>query len=433
MSGPPHAGLFAVPGADRAQPVKGGSTMTSTGVMRCVLILVAACVAAAVPGQAAWGQDVVKIGVLAPFKTPSGEGLLNAANMAAEEINAAGGIGGKKVELILSNDEYKPEVGANAYKKLALSDKVVTVVGTASAGVALAVMDQVARYKVPFVSTGAASPQQSAKVEKEPDKFKYWFRVMHTSPELGGAVADWLVNYLNKKEKIRRVAMMVEKAIWTREIIDTWKQAIQDAGMELVVSETFDVETKDFTPILTKIMNSKAEFILEISAHVDGAIYVKQWAAMQGPPIGGVSGTAASSRFWRDTGGTAIGEVNLAMGSFRVALTPKSIPFYDKYVKAFGVSPDYTSGYTYDALYILKDAIERAKSTDPDALVKALEATNYVGAAGRWEFLPNHNAKFGPGYRQLPLVQWQKDGERKVIWPENIKTGDFIYPPWWKK
>ena len=68
--------------------------------------------------SASLAADTIKIGVLAPFKTPSGESLLKAAKMAADEINAAGGIMGKKIELITANTEYKPQVGATAYKKI---------------------------------------------------------------------------------------------------------------------------------------------------------------------------------------------------------------------------------------------------------------------------------------------------------------------------
>ena len=122
--------------------------------------------------SASLAADTIKIGVLAPFKTPSGESLLKAAKMAADEINAAGGILGKKIELITANTEYKPQVGATAYKKFALQDKCDVVFGTCSSGVAQAVMDQMARYKVPFISTGAASEVLAEKYGADKDKFK---------------------------------------------------------------------------------------------------------------------------------------------------------------------------------------------------------------------------------------------------------------------
>jgi branched-chain amino acid transport system substrate-binding protein len=132
--------------------------------------------------------DTIKIGIITPFKTPSGESLLKAAEMAAEDINAQGGIMGKKVELVLGNTEYKPEKGAMAYKKLVLEDKCKVVIGTCSSGVAKAVMDQMARYKTLFIPTGAASEALSDLYKSDPKKYKYFFRVMHLSGELASAV-----------------------------------------------------------------------------------------------------------------------------------------------------------------------------------------------------------------------------------------------------
>jgi branched-chain amino acid transport system substrate-binding protein len=113
-----------------------------------------------------------------------------------------------------------------------------------------------------------------------------------------------------------------------------------------------------------------------------------------------------------------------------VALTPKTIPFHDRYVAKFNETGGYVSGYTYDALHIYKEAVEKAKTTDSDALVPILEATDYVGVAGRWVFTDLHNGKYGPGYRELIMVQWREDGNREVVWPESVATSEFLLPPW---
>lgn len=376
--------------------------------------------------------DTIKIGVIAPFKTSSGESLLNAAKMAADDINAAGGIMGKKIELITANTEYKPAAGATAYKKLVLQDKCAVVFGTCSSGVAAAVMDQMARYKTLFISTGAASEALGKKYGEDKEKFKYWFRVMHESWNLSDAIQNFILDLPVKKMGAKRMAIMAENALWTRGMVESADKFFKDNNLEVVYNEFFDTETKDFTPIFTKIEDAKADFIYEISAHVDGAIYIKQWYDLKGPMIGGVSGTGASDRYWKDCGGKAVGETLIAMGSFRVALTPKSIPFYDKYVKLFNEAPGYPSGYTYDAFYIFKNAVEQAKTTDSAKLVPVLEKTDYVGVAGRWEFTDLHNAKYGKDYRQLPMVQWREDGSRVVVWPANLATGEFMPLPWQK-
>lgn len=375
--------------------------------------------------------DTIKIGVIAPFKTPSGESLLNAAKLAAEDINAEGGIMGKKIELIFGNTEYKPEKGSMAYKKLVLQDKCGLVIGTCSSGVAKAVMDQMARYKTLFIPTGAASEALSNLYNSDRKKYKYWFRVMHLSGELARVSLDFAYGLPVKKMGAKRIAIMAENALWTRSMVKEAERFFKEKGIEVVYSEFFDTETKDFTPIFTKIINRKADFIYEISAHVDGAIYIKQWYDLKGPMIGGVSGTGASDRYWKDCGGKAVGETLLGYpGPFPVAITPKTISFHDRYVAKFNETGGYVSGYTYDALHIYKAAVEKAKTTDSDALVPVLEKTDYVGVAGRWVFTDLHNGKFGPGYRQIIMVQWREDGSRKVVWPENLATGELLLPPW---
>lgn len=375
--------------------------------------------------------DTIKIGVIAPFKTPSGESLLNAAKMAVEDINAQGGIMGKKIELIFGNTEYKPEKGSMAYKKLVLQDKCGLVIGTCSSGVAKAVMDQMARYKTLFIPTGAASEALSNLYNSDRKKYKYWFRVMHLSGELVRVSLDFIYGLPVKKMGAKRIAIMAENALWTRSMVKEAERFFKEKGIEVVYSEFFDTETKDFTPIFTKIINRKADFIYEISAHVDGAIYIKQWYDLKGPMIGGVSGTGASDRYWKDCGGKAVGETLVAYpGPFPVAITPKTIPFHDRYVAKFKETGGYVSGYTYDAFHIYKAAVEKARTTDSDALVPILEKTDYVGVAGRWVFTDLHNGKYGPGYRELIMVQWREDGSRKVVWPENLATGELLLPPW---
>ncbi|UCE53398.1 MAG: ABC transporter substrate-binding protein, partial [Desulfobacterales bacterium] len=198
-------------------------------------------------------DDTIKIGVVAPFKTPSGESLLNAAKLAEEDINAEGGIMGKKIELIFGNTEYKPEKGAMAYKKLVLQDKCELVIGTCSSGVAKAIMDQMARYKKLFIPTGAASEALSELYASDREKYKYWFRVMHLSGELSTVSLDFIYGVPVKKMGAKRIAIMAENALWTRSMVTEAEEFFKQKGIEVVYSEFFDTETKDFTPIFTKI------------------------------------------------------------------------------------------------------------------------------------------------------------------------------------
>ncbi|MGM0561112.1 MAG: ABC transporter substrate-binding protein [Pseudomonadota bacterium] len=378
----------------------------------------------------ALAQDPIKIGVIAPFDTPPGEGLINAAEMAAEDINAEGGIDGREVELIIRNDEYEADVGVSAYQRLALRDEVDVVIGTASSGVSMAITDHMARYKVPFISTGAASLQLSEKVADDYDRYKYWFRVMHTTNNIADSVGDWAVNFLNGELGLNKAAILAENALWTDGLLPRIKGHLDEADIEVVAEEYFDLDTRDYRPIISRIEDAGAEFILDFSSHVDGSTYVRQWGQLEGPIMGGLNASGTSSRFWEDTEGGALGHADLIQGGYRVDLTPNTVEWFDRYVDAYEVSPDYTTGYTYDAMHIVKAAIEEAGSTDPDAFVEAMEATDHTGVAGRWVFDENHDPLFGPDYRVMGMTQWQEGGERAVVWPESIQTEEFQVLPW---
>jgi len=387
-------------------------------------------VCCSVPGRLN-AEDVIKIGVIGPLETPTGKGIQWSAEMAAEEINSQGGILGKQVKLILGDTKYKPEIGAYEYKKLAGEDKVIAVIGTASSNVALPIMEQMARYKVPFLPTGAASPEITDKVKQNYDKYKYLFRVCHSSVEIADFTSDWFINQLVRPNNMKRVAMMIESAIWTRPIAKTLEENLKKTGTEIPVFEYFYKETKDFKPIYEKIINSRAEAIFVVSAHIEASGYIRQWADMKGPVMAGM--IASYSDLWKDSDGKAL-SVATSLFPGILGLTPADKPFHDKYVKKYQIIPEYASTYTYEAFYILKDAVERAKSYNPDAIVTAMEKTDYKSESGRWVFdKESHHSRFGPGYRQLFMAQWQKDGKMCMIWSGEGKGCDFIFPPWYNK
>jgi branched-chain amino acid transport system substrate-binding protein len=125
--------------------------------------------------------DTVRIGVLTPVQMSVGQGITNAAKLAAEEINAAGGILGKKIELFIGDTEGKPEKGITALKKLVMEDKVDVLVGEYSSGVSLAMQPFLPNYKIVFVTTGCASLALTDNVKKDYGKYKYFFRNMINS------------------------------------------------------------------------------------------------------------------------------------------------------------------------------------------------------------------------------------------------------------
>jgi branched-chain amino acid transport system substrate-binding protein len=194
----------------------------------------------------------------------------------------------------------------------------------------------------------------------------------------------------------------------------------------------FSPDTTDFTPIFNRIESLKPDVIITGISHV-GVQPTVQWKSQQVPyPMFGVASQATNSTFWKDTNGATEGVLYQGVSGPGVAVTEKTLPFVDAFVKKYGNTPSY-AGYTaYDDVYIITDAIKRAGSDDSDKLVTAMEATDYVGTIGREEFLPKgdphvHGLKIGKGYITGLFLQWQ-NGEQINMWPSGLAKGKVKFP-----
>jgi branched-chain amino acid transport system substrate-binding protein len=172
-----------------------------------------------------------------------------------------------------------------------------------------------------------------------------------------------------------------------------------------------------------------------------GIPYAKKWGELKIPAASvGINVESQKKGFWEATGG--MGNYETTQNTYaRVEITPKTIPFYDKFTAKVGEFPTYNAG-TNDAIQILAAAIERAGTLDSDKVVTELEKTEFSGAPGRIVFTKEHDVTWGPGYVTATGTQWQ-DGKVMCIWPVDWQgityKGAVKYkiPPWvvekWKK
>ncbi|MEZ4524482.1 MAG: ABC transporter substrate-binding protein [Desulfobacterales bacterium] len=374
-----------------------------------------------------FAADTWKIGILT-CTLPGGPGIRMAAQLAAEDINAQGGILGKQIELVYGDAKDKPMIGSYEYTRLANREKVIAVIGTASSEIVLEVMKQVPLCKVPLLAVGASTPKVTEEVKLNYEKYKHVFNVYINSYEIRNFTTDWLIHQLISPRQIRKAALVIERAAWTLPLSQEWKTQMENAGTEIPVFEYFDTHTKDFLPIIQKVRESGAEAVITAFAQTDPAEFVKLWADSKGPMQAGVL-----SRFMalgKDAGQKSFGIISMAYPGI-MGLTDRDRVFCHKYQAGFQAAPEYTSPYTYDAMHILKIALEKAGTAEAEILVKTLEETDYQGIMGRWVFdRQSHHSKFGPGYRQFMMVQWQPPGKLCVIWPDEMKNCDMILPPW---
>jgi branched-chain amino acid transport system substrate-binding protein len=404
-----------------------------------IFILAMAFLFAMASFTVALGQEI-KIGVIGPMKFVQGIGHWNGAIMAAEELNAKGGIqvGAKKMKIQLiqadSNEFLNVTDATNAMERLVTKDKVDFVVGGFRTEAVLPMQDIAMENKKIFIGVGAAHDELCLRVGKNYNTYKYWFRGSpFNSSFLGrtsfihlatvGAILKQTLNI----PKIK-VAVVAEKAVWTEPMIKAAEGAIPKMGMEIVGVWRPSPVATDVTAELSAIQSSEAHIIFTIFSSSVGIPFARQAGELKIPAVQvGINVEAQKDGFWPAT--QKMGNYVATMDTYirGVEYNELTKPFVDTYVKRFGETPAYTAD-TYTAIvYGLAPAIEQAGTLDADKIVSILENRVYKVPGGTVAYLkdaegrPLHELKWGPGALTSLGVQWQ-DGELKAFWPNKWKA-----------
>ncbi len=384
-------------------------------------------------GASAQNSEPIKIGVIGEESSVAGASLTKAAALAADDINAKGGVNGRKVEVITYDDHSSAADAVRAFQRAVSQDKVVAVIGSYISEVVLAIEPWSARLHMPFITPGAASNEITKQVHNDYDHFKYTFHGYLTSANLAQSICDYTHDLLVGPLHMKTTVIMSEDAAWTKPLDVRYLECLPKAGFEVLDHIRFNPDTADFTPIFNQIEAKHPDVIITGISHV-GVQPTVQWHDQQVPiPMAGQSSQATTSTFWKDTNGAAEGVVTTTAAAPGVANTPLTIPFTDAYVKKYGATPAY-DGYTaYDMVYVITEAIQRAGgSTDPDKLVTALEATDHVGTFGREQFYDRndqftHGLRYGPGLVTGVAIQWQ-NGKQMCVWPSDKANAKLKFP-----
>jgi branched-chain amino acid transport system substrate-binding protein len=374
----------------------------------------------------------IKIGVIAENQAVAGSSIPLAAQLAADEINAKGGVDGRKIEIVAYDNHSSSAESVRAFQRAVNDDHVNAVVASYVSEVVLALEPWAARLKTLMITPGAASDVITANIAKDYDANKYTFHGYLTSSSIARLVCDSAKDMLVDGLKMKSAVVMSEDAAWTKPLDVSYLKCLPEIGLKVLDEIRFSPDTTDFTPIFNKIEGLKPDVIITGISHV-GVQPTVQWKSQQVPiPMFGVSSQATNSTFWKDTNGATEGVLYQAVSGPGVAVTDKTLPFVDAFVKKFGNTPSY-AGYTaYDDVYMIADAVHRAGSTDSDKLVTAMEATDYVGTIGRVTFLPKgdahvHGLRIGAGYITGLFLQWQH-GEQVNLWPTSLAKGKLSFP-----
>lgn len=407
-------------------------------IRRSHLVLGAACAAMALAAPPVFAQGKpIRIGVPTAMQLQVGRDTQDAVKMAIDDVNAKGGVLGRKLEMVVADETENPETGISAIKKLTADEKVDVLVGGYTSGVTLAQLPHISAAKTIYLGVGAASPSITAKVKQDYDNYKYVFRVgpinaANQARELTGFISTFVKGELG----ISKIAIVGENAKWVQDLVPVLKKGATEAGADIRATEFFDTQTSDFSPLFSKIKDSGAQYLVVVLSHASSDIFAKQWNDSRFPmPYGGIDVKSMDGDFCERIGGKSVGQM-AANFAVRAPLTARTIPFFDEFKKRTNRSPVYTAFGANDAVYIYADAVKRAGSTDPEKVIKELEKTNYVGIPGIIQFDESHDVKPGtPTYKgpSFLLAQWRDGCKREVVYPKTMRTADFVYPSWVKK
>ena len=395
----------------------------SRGLLACAVVL-----SAVVLCSGAFAADTIKVGVLLPLtgaQAKFGEIEKRSFEMAAEEINAKGGVKGMKIELLFEDDTGKPDVGRSAVEKLISREKVPVITGGYSSSVTAAATPVAQQFKVPFViCTGSADDI----TEKGYD---YVFRVNPPASEYPNAVQSFLQEV---GKDVKTVALLYENSAFGQSSSKSFEEDAKGLGLQIVVKEGYQAGAIDFKPILTKVKAANPDMIYMVSYVMDASLLMRQSKELRINPkmfVGGGAGFTLPE-FAKSAG-------DAADGVFSATLWIETLPFpgakeyFNKFQKKYGSETEYHGAEAYAAMYVVADALTRAKSITPKDVRDALVTTDMKTAFGPVKFV-SYGKKTQQNKLDTYLVQWQK-GELEAVWPKSAATKKYIYPtpPWDKR
>ena len=322
----------------------------------------------------------ILLGIMVPVtgsEATYGKDMENAMKIAADEINAEGGILGKEIKFTLGDDGCDPQMCTAAASKL-VSSEVVAVLGGYCSGATIPALKIYGDAKIPFVITAANSTQI---IDENPG-----WAFMINSPGYHQADA---ASGCFEKLGVEKLAFVHQGDGFSENLAELTRDEWKKRGHEVVAYDVVNKGEQDFSSLVTKIRSSGAEGVYWTAYHADGALLIKQ--LRQGGYTGEITvADGSSSVQLLEIAGTA-GEGVYCTSPPVVDFLPAAKQFSSAYSTKYGSEPGPYAGLAYDGVYLMADAIKRAGKIDPDAIRDALQATdNLETLSGTIAFTPEN-------------------------------------------
>jgi len=371
--------------------------------------------------------DVIEIGVITALtgsEAKFGEAHKRGYEIALEEINAAGGVLGRPLKLIIEDDASKPENAISAAEKLATQTNVPLILGSYSSAATLPAAQTATKYQVPFIVPTAAADNITEFGSK------YVFRINSPSSEY----ASTAISFLMDQVKPKTLAIIYENTNFGTSTAEPARKLAEEAGIEVVAFEGYAKGAPDFKPLISAVKSKNPDAVLFVSYLLDATLLMRQARELDFNPkvyIGAGAGFS-TPEFVREEGAGKDAEYTFSATLWTTDVTWKgAAEFAAKFQERYGVEPAYHSAETHAALYLVKDVLERAGSLDRQAVRDALAATDMGPDA----------TIFGPmkfdekGQNAHPMLVTQvQNGNYVTVWPREYAAADPILPtPTWSE
>ena len=378
----------------------------SLAVSFCLLLAAAPGLSSGARQEPSGGADApIKVGVFLSLSgqiSSYGKSTLNGIKMAADEINARGGVGGQRIELIVKDDQGEPSEAVTAVKELIEKEKVHALIGEVASSISLAAAPNAQAARVPMITPSSTHP----KVTQVGD---YIFRVCIVDPFQGEVMAA----FASKSLKAKSAAIFSDAdSDYSKSLADTFKQKLANLGGRVVIERSYSQMDRDFGEQLAAIRAARPNVIYVPGYFEQAGVIAKQarQAGMKQPLLGGDGWDAPE--LWT-LGGEALNNSYITNHFSADDPSPATRAFVAGYKSKHGSAPDSLAALGYDAMMLLADALRRAGGTDGPKLRDAIAQTkNFPSVNGPVSINSERNAV------RPAVVQRLLDG--KFVYHETI-------------
>jgi branched-chain amino acid transport system substrate-binding protein len=381
-------------------------------------------------------EATLKIGAPQPMTGPDapfGDKFKKAYSMAVEEINAAGGVNGKKIEVIIEDHQAKNALAATVTEKLIAQEKVLILTGGRASGQAVEIASVAQRLKTPYLVDHPSADIVTSK------GFEWVFRNNPTGSIYPQAFNKFISDVPGAMPK--SAAVIYDNTVFGKTIANSAMTFLKSKNVPIVNDEAYPVNTLDFKPIVTKAKANNPDFVLMVAVSTTDAILLTRHAkeiGLKPRAFVGFGGGYGVEDLAKQLGPLSENVFSSAAWSGNPN-DPKVKAFYDKFYKQYNIYPKEHEVEGYSAIYIIADAMKRAKltgnlETDRDAIRQALLKTEMTTVFGKVKF-GNWAGTLGDMYTNQNiysldhsvLAQW-RGGKLLNVWPKSNAETNYIFP-----